>query len=73
MSMKSSSSTNPGLFMGALLFCIWLLCWAVLMGVFRGSQIGGLPLITWSQIILGVLAVVVGVIAVPLLDKWERS
>ena len=67
------SARNPGLWLAACLFGLWLLCWAVLLGPLRAAQFGGLPLITWSQILLGVLAIIVSIVAIPLLIRWERE
>ncbi len=67
------SARHPGLWLAAFLFGLWLLCWVVFFGPLRAVQVAGLPLITWSQILLGVLAIVVSIVAVPLLDRWERG
>lgn len=72
MSKDYLSLKNPGLLTGVLLLGTWLLCWLVLMGFLRTDQLAGLPLITWSQIILGILAVVLSAVLILPLDKWER-
>jgi hypothetical protein len=67
------SARNPALWLAASLFGLWVLCWIVLMGPLRAVQVAGLPLITWSQILLGVLAIVVSIVAIPFLNRWERG
>lgn len=75
MSAKSNGSIyqNPGFFVAVALFLVYLVCWALLLGIFRGAAFAGLPLITWSMIILGVAGVCLSVIFIYTIDKWEKN
>jgi hypothetical protein len=59
--------------LGIIIFVLWLLCWIFFMVAFRNVAILGLPLLTWSQIVLGAIAIVISALAIIPLDKWERS
>jgi hypothetical protein len=73
MRRKTLSFRNPGLFLGVLIFAVWLLCWVLFMGPLGHIVIAGLPLLTWSQIVLGIVAILISAASIIPLDKWERS
>ena len=73
MRKKTLSLRNPGILLGIIIFVLWILCWIVFMVAFRNVLIAGIPLLTWSQIVLGALAIVISGLAIMPLDKWERS
>jgi len=64
---------RPGFVAGVWLFVLYAVAWAVGMGLCRSVRWVGLPLVTWFMIVLGVGAVVVGLILVPSISKWERN
>jgi hypothetical protein len=73
MRKKSLSLRNPGIVLGIIIFVAWILCWIVFMVAIPNVMIAGLPLLTWSQIVLGAVAVIISGLAIMPLDKWERS
>lgn len=73
MSKDYISARNPGLVLGIAIFCVWLLCWVGLLGRFSTILVAGIPLITWGMMAIGVIAIIVSIIAIPALSKWEDS
>lgn len=69
---KGSIYQNPGFIVAVALFVVYMVCWVLFMGIFRGAALAGLPLITWSQVILGVLGVCLSVVLIYTIDKWEK-
>lgn len=64
---------NPGPYLAAVLVSLWVVCWIVFMGFLRKAVWAGVPYITWSMIVFGVIAIIVSVIAIPLFDRYEKS
>jgi len=64
---------SPGMIWGLVIFVLWLVCWIILMPFLPKAQILGIPLITWSQILLGVFAIVISIVAIFQLEQWEKS
>ena len=73
MAQKSTFLKNPRLKLALLLGAVWLASWALLAFPGDDAEMLGLPLITWSHISLGVLAVVVSVCSVFLFERWEHK
>ena len=65
------SRRNPGPFFAWFLIALWILCWIVFMGFFRKDVWAGVPAITWSMIVLGIVAIIVSVIAIPAFKRFE--
>ncbi len=62
---------SPGVRLALVLAALWVLSWVLFQGLLPDARLAGLPLVTWSHILVGVLAVAFGLIAIPLLDRWE--
>jgi len=55
-----------------LLLALWIGVHVVFLGWRPDVRMTGLPMIAWAQILLSVLGVLLTLVAIPLLDKWER-
>ena len=66
------SFKSPGMIWALVILILWLLCWIILMPFTPQVQVFKIPLMTWSQVLLGVFAVVISVIAISQLAKWEK-
>ena len=73
MSKENKSARHWGFSWAVIIFCLWLGFWIVLMGFLPKAQAAGLPLITWSQIFLGVFAVCVSVFGIFKLERFEKK
>jgi hypothetical protein len=62
---------SPGVRLSLVLAALWVLSWILFAGLFPGARLAGLPLVTWSHILVGILAVAFGLVAIPLLERWE--
>jgi sterol desaturase/sphingolipid hydroxylase (fatty acid hydroxylase superfamily) len=73
MSKENKSAKHWGFSWAVVIFCLWLGFWIIMMGFLPKAQAGGVPLITWSQIFLGVFAVCVSVFGIFRLEKLEKK
>ncbi|MCX7012597.1 MAG: hypothetical protein NTW86_08545 [Candidatus Sumerlaeota bacterium] len=64
---------HPGAVIAVLLIVVNLLSWLLFMVFFREGQFLGIPWITWSQIFLGLLAIAISIIAIFVMEKWEKG
>lgn len=64
---------HPGLRWALFLAALWVAAWAVGLGPGRGVRWGGVSLLTWSHVALGVLAVLVSLRAGRRLEEWEEA
>jgi uncharacterized membrane protein len=67
------SVKNPGIYLAILLIGLWILCWIVFLGFLRRAVWAGVPAITWSMIVFGVIAIIVSIIAIPIFKKFENG
>jgi hypothetical protein len=73
MSKENNSAKHWGFSWAIAIFCLWLGFWIILMGFLPKAQAAGLPLITWSQILLGVFAVCISVFGIFRLERFEKK
>lgn len=71
MSRPFAALQSPGLRWALLLAALYALSWGFLL--FPELRLAGLPLLVWSHISVGVLAVVVSLAAVGRLEASERE
>jgi len=70
---RPSIGSHPGLRGAIALATLWILAWAVFYGLAPGAQLGGVPVLTWCHVAIGVLSVVVSLAVIPRLEAWERG
>lgn len=73
MGKSRISIKSPGMMWALVIFILWLVFWIILMPFLPKVLVLGIPLITWSQILLGVFAVCVSVAAIFQLERWEKE
>lgn len=71
--MQKGAWSHPGFKYGFIMVALYFLSWLFFMGFMPKSVVGGLPLITWSMIILGVLAVCVSVALIGPMERHEKE
>jgi hypothetical protein len=64
---------SPGVCLALIIGVLWVLSWIVGLLIAPGVRLGGVSLLTWSHIFVGVVAIVFSLIAIPLLERWESS
>ena len=62
---------HPGLRGALLLALLWGLSWGLFYFLAPGARFAGLPLLTWSHIAIGGLAVGLSLAVIPSLEAWE--
>ena len=67
------SSKHPGLRTAVAIAILYFVFWFVFMVLMRDAKLIGVPLITWSQIFLGLLAIGLSIALTFKLDKWEKK
>lgn len=64
---------SPGGLCALVLMAAWLASWALQMWLWPGMTLAGVPLITWSQIVLGALAIVTSIVLIWKMESYERQ
>ncbi len=73
MNKVNKSTRHWGFLWAIIIVFLWLGFWIILMGFLPKVQVGGVPLITWSQISLGIFAICVSVFGIFKLESLEKK
>jgi uncharacterized membrane protein (DUF485 family) len=63
---------HPGVRSAIVIGVLFLVFWAVFMGLAPETTFLGAPAIAWSQIALGIIAIGLSVAAVFQLERWDE-
>jgi len=73
MGNKTALTKNWGFLWATIIFGLWLAFWIVFMGFLQKVRLVGIPLITWSQIFVGVFGLCVSILAIFKLERIESE
>jgi hypothetical protein len=64
---------NPSLCLGVVLIVLWALGFTGLATSLGSLEFVGIPLVTWTMIVIGVFSVIASIIIIPIQSRWEQS
>ena len=73
MQKETLLTRNPGLCLGVVLMVLWALGFTGLATSLGSSEVLGIPLVTWTMIMIGVFSVIASIIIIPIQSRWEQG
>ena len=64
---------HPGVRSAIIIGVLFFVFWAVFMGLARETVFLGAPAIAWCQISVAITAIILSVVAIFQLDRWENE
>ena len=68
---RKPAGMHPGLSLAIVVVVLYAISLVVFLGFFPGTMVAGLPLLTWSLILVSVLAVCLSVVFIYRMESWE--
>lgn len=68
---QKPAGMHPGLSLTLVLVILYALSFVLFLGFMPRAQVAGLPIFTWSLISVGVLAVILSVVFIYRIERWE--
>jgi hypothetical protein len=68
---QKPAGMHPGLSLAIVIVALYVVSLVVFLGILPSAQVAGLPLVTWSLMLVGALAVCLSVVFIYRMGNWE--